>query len=122
LYGSGLRPDAVSRMAGRDRRFRPISAQARHPVRELPHFTRQSARAATPHSTYLASGEKTCIDCHKGTAHQLLDMKRCQAGMSPAPRPFICCWVPRSTWPTSNDGCGEVMPSAARHRNVERRD
>jgi cytochrome c-type protein NapC len=38
-------------------------------------FTRQSARAAEAHSTYLARGEKTCIDCHKGVAHQLPDMK-----------------------------------------------
>jgi hypothetical protein len=38
-------------------------------------FTRQSQRAATAHSTYLGTGEKTCIDCHKGIAHQLPDMK-----------------------------------------------
>ena len=38
-------------------------------------FTRQNARAANAHSTYLAAGEKTCIDCHKGIAHQLPDMK-----------------------------------------------
>ena len=37
-------------------------------------FTRQSKRAADAHSTQLASGEKTCIDCHKGIAHQLPDM------------------------------------------------
>lgn len=37
-------------------------------------FTRQSQRAATQHSTALASGEKTCIDCHKGIAHDLPDM------------------------------------------------
>lgn len=34
-------------------------------------FTRQSARAQAMHSTYLASKEKTCIDCHKGIAHKL---------------------------------------------------
>jgi cytochrome c-type protein NapC len=38
-------------------------------------FTRQSKRAADAHSTYLANGEKTCIDCHKGIAHRLPDMK-----------------------------------------------
>ncbi|TQV85955.1 cytochrome c3 family protein [Aliikangiella coralliicola] len=38
-------------------------------------FTEQSERAANQHSTSLASGEKTCIDCHKGIAHQLPDMK-----------------------------------------------
>lgn len=37
-------------------------------------FTAQSKRAADMHSTALASGEKTCIDCHKGIAHQLPDM------------------------------------------------
>jgi cytochrome c-type protein NapC len=34
-------------------------------------FTRQSPRAAAQHSTMLASGERTCIDCHKGIAHRL---------------------------------------------------
>lgn len=37
-------------------------------------FTRQSKRAVAAHSTSLASGEKTCIDCHKGIAHTLPDM------------------------------------------------
>ena len=37
-------------------------------------FTRQSPRAAEAHSTRLASGERTCIDCHKGIAHRLPDM------------------------------------------------
>lgn len=37
-------------------------------------FTRQSKRAVDAHSTQLASGEKTCIDCHKGIAHQLPNM------------------------------------------------
>ena len=38
-------------------------------------FTRQSGRAAKMHSTSLASGTKTCIDCHKGIAHHLPDME-----------------------------------------------
>jgi len=38
-------------------------------------FTAQSSRASVQHSTSLASGEKTCIDCHKGIAHELPDMK-----------------------------------------------
>ncbi len=38
-------------------------------------FTLQAERAARQHSTALASGEKTCIDCHKGIAHELPDMK-----------------------------------------------
>ncbi len=37
-------------------------------------FTAQSLRASEQHSTSLASGEKTCIDCHKGIAHDLPDM------------------------------------------------
>ena len=32
-------------------------------------FTRQSPRAQSMHTTYLARKEKTCIDCHKGIAH-----------------------------------------------------
>jgi cytochrome c-type protein NapC len=37
-------------------------------------FTRQGKRASAAHEKYLASGEKTCIDCHKGIAHKLPDM------------------------------------------------
>lgn len=37
-------------------------------------FTKQSKRAVDAHSTFLARGEKTCIDCHKGIAHQLPNM------------------------------------------------
>lgn len=37
-------------------------------------FTLQSSRASQQHSTTLASGDKTCIDCHKGIAHELPDM------------------------------------------------
>ncbi|EAS44932.1 cytochrome C [Photobacterium profundum] len=38
-------------------------------------FTRQSTRASKQHSTALADGSKTCIDCHKGIAHHLPEMK-----------------------------------------------
>jgi cytochrome c-type protein NapC len=37
-------------------------------------FTRQSPRAAAIHERWLGSGDKTCIDCHKGIAHTLPDM------------------------------------------------
>lgn len=37
-------------------------------------FSVQSPRAAEAHSTYLVSGQKTCIDCHKGIAHELPNM------------------------------------------------
>lgn len=38
-------------------------------------FTKQSPRAVAAHSNFLARGEKTCIDCHKGIAHQLPNME-----------------------------------------------
>lgn len=34
-------------------------------------FTRQSKRAAEAHERFLVPGEKTCIDCHRGIAHEL---------------------------------------------------
>ncbi len=37
-------------------------------------FTRQSPRAAKAHERFVVSAEKTCIDCHKGIAHELPDM------------------------------------------------
>lgn len=37
-------------------------------------FTRQSPRAARAHSTSLAKGERTCIDCHVGIAHRMPDL------------------------------------------------
>ena len=38
-------------------------------------YTLQSPRARDQHSTALETGEKTCIDCHKGIAHELPDMR-----------------------------------------------
>ncbi len=38
-------------------------------------ITRQSPRAVAAHQRFLFTGEKTCIDCHKGIAHQLPDMR-----------------------------------------------
>ena len=37
-------------------------------------FSEQSNRSVKQHSTALATGEKTCVDCHKGIAHKLPDM------------------------------------------------
>jgi cytochrome c-type protein NapC len=37
--------------------------------------TRQSPRAVDAHQRFLFTGQKTCIDCHKGIAHQLPDMR-----------------------------------------------
>ena len=42
---------------------------------EFMDFTQQSKRASFQHSTALGTGQKTCIDCHKGVAHQLPDMQ-----------------------------------------------
>jgi cytochrome c-type protein NapC len=38
-------------------------------------FSEQGPRSVQQHSTALASGEKTCVDCHKGIAHRLPDME-----------------------------------------------
>jgi cytochrome c-type protein NapC len=38
---------------------------------------KQNPRAASAHERFLFSGEKTCIDCHKGIAHKLPDMSGC---------------------------------------------
>jgi cytochrome c-type protein NapC len=47
-------------------------------------FARQSPRAADIHSRYLVAGEGyTCIDCHKGIAHQLPDMTGIDPGWLP---------------------------------------
>jgi cytochrome c-type protein NapC len=37
-------------------------------------ITRQSPRAVDQHQRLLFTGQKTCIDCHKGIAHHLPDM------------------------------------------------
>jgi len=38
---------------------------------EFTDFTVQSQRAADQHARFLETREQTCIDCHKGIAHQL---------------------------------------------------
>ena len=38
-------------------------------------ITKQGARAARAHQQFLFTGERTCIDCHKGIAHQLPNME-----------------------------------------------
>ena len=37
-------------------------------------ITLQSKRASEAHERFLLTGEKTCISCHKGIAHELPDM------------------------------------------------
>lgn len=48
-------------------------------------FTKQTRRAADIHSRYLLTGQRTCIDCHKGIAHQLPDMTGVEPGWKEAP-------------------------------------
>ena len=45
-------------------------------------ITKQGARAARVHQAYLFTGERTCIDCHKGIAHQLPNMDGVPPGWS----------------------------------------
>lgn len=42
-------------------------------------LSKQAPRAADIHSRYLLTGQATCIDCHKGIAHELPNM----AGVDP---------------------------------------
>ena len=48
-------------------------------------FTKQTRRAAEIHGRFLTTGEKTCIDCHKGIAHLLPDMRGIEPGWKDAP-------------------------------------
>ena len=41
---------------------------------EFMDFSEQGRRSVAQHSTALASGDKTFVDCHKGVAHRLPDM------------------------------------------------
>ncbi len=43
-------------------------------------LSRQTARAAEIHTRYLLSSEATCIDCHKGIAHELPNMEGVHPG------------------------------------------
>ncbi len=48
-------------------------------------FTKQTRRAAEIHGRFLTTGEKTCIDCQKGIAHLLPDMRGIEPGWKDAP-------------------------------------
>lgn len=48
-------------------------------------FTKQTRRAADIHGRFLITGEKTCIDCHKGIAHLLPNMTGIEPGWKEAP-------------------------------------
>jgi cytochrome c-type protein NapC len=48
-------------------------------------LSRQAPRAAEIHTRYLLSGEATCIDCHKGIAHELPNMEGVDPGWKVPP-------------------------------------
>jgi cytochrome c-type protein NapC len=48
-------------------------------------FTKQTRRAAEIHAKFLVTREKTCIDCHKGIAHELPDMTGIDPGWRAPP-------------------------------------
>lgn len=48
-------------------------------------FTKQTRRAAEIHGRFLVTREKTCIDCHKGIAHELPDMTGIEPGWRAPP-------------------------------------
>jgi cytochrome c-type protein NapC len=48
-------------------------------------LSRQAPRAAEIHTRYLLSGQATCIDCHKGIAHELPNMEGVDPGWKAPP-------------------------------------
>jgi cytochrome c-type protein NapC len=48
-------------------------------------LSKQTPRAAAIHSRYLLTGQRTCIDCHKGIAHDLPDMTGVAPGWIESP-------------------------------------
>jgi cytochrome c-type protein NapC len=48
-------------------------------------LSKQTQRAADIHTRYLLPGKATCIDCHKGIAHELPDMKGIDPGWKMPP-------------------------------------
>ncbi|HWK65848.1 MAG TPA: cytochrome c3 family protein [Rhizobiaceae bacterium] len=48
-------------------------------------LSKQTERAATIHTRYLLSGQATCIDCHKGIAHELPNMEGVDPGWKVPP-------------------------------------
>ena len=59
-------------------------------------LSKQTERAANIHQRYLFSGRATCIDCHKGIAHELPNMQGVEPG-----------------WQMPDELEGEVLPSAS---------
>lgn len=59
-------------------------------------LSKQTQRAAEIHTRYLLPGKATCIDCHKGIAHELPNMQ----GVDPG-------------WKMPKELEGEPLPSAS---------
>lgn len=71
-------------------------------------FTKQTQRAADIHSKYLLTGKATCIDCHKGIAHELPNMKGIDPGWK-MPRELEGEPLPA----VSNDAIGDLRKAVA---------
>ncbi|MET4701399.1 cytochrome c-type protein NapC [Constrictibacter sp. MBR-5] len=66
-------------------------------------FSKQAPRAAEIHRRFLLSGEATCIDCHKGIAHELPNME----GVDPG-------------WRVPPEFRGDVLPQAYHRHEMEK--
>lgn len=60
-------------------------------------LTRQSKRAAEAHDRFLINGDKTCIDCHKGIAHELPDVNAASLEESRTHRDNLQAYLAGST-------------------------
>ena len=71
-------------------------------------FTKQTQRAADIHSKYLLTGKATCIDCHKGIAHELPNMRGVEPGWK-VPEELQGEELPAA----SNDAIGDLRKAVA---------
>lgn len=77
-------------------------------------FTKQTQRAADIHSKYLLTGKATCIDCHKGIAHELPNMEGVEPGWK-MPRELEGQELPAA----ANDAIGDLRKAvASAHRSI----
>jgi len=67
-----LRPTLAAREWGRMEANRSAECRNCHNPESM-ELSKQSTHAAAAHKARLLTGEKTCIDCHKGIAHHLPD-------------------------------------------------
>ncbi len=71
-------------------------------------FTKQTQRAADIYSKYLLTGKATCIDCHKGIAHELPNMEGVEPGWK-MPKDLEGQELPAA----SNDTIGDLRKAVA---------